>query len=98
VPRGAGVTGRGKNQQKQSTSNFRCAANLLEKCPKLELHAARQRAGSRLSGADHACLRAGRVGARPHHPILGSRTLEFAAMRNANTVFADRNNGWNEPP
>jgi len=30
---------------------------------------------------------------------FGSRALEFAAMRNANlTVFADRNNGWNESP
>src|SRR5262244_1504449 len=30
---------------------------------------------------------------------FGSRELEFAAMRNAKlTVFADRNNGWNESP
>jgi len=35
----------------------------------------------------------------PNMTHFGSRELEFAAMRNAKlTVFADRNNGWNESP
>src|SRR5262249_2377727 len=40
-----------------------------------------------------------RVDAMPEHDPFRKSGLEFAAMRNAKlTVFADRNNGWNESP